>query len=210
MRLLEESLVLTCPNPKCRRQFKESIILTINSVEPPKQYEACPFCFASLETESQIEQVNIAEQEIQQTVAQEPILGDENLEFEELEETDELTDDDQEKARDSGTSFFKKVKSLIPGSSGTKKEKTQKPGKPKIKQEPLDVKENQPEDNLKFKPSIKNKDKNHIRSKGEQDENSGCPQAFGYLANRPKDEPIPQVCFVCPKMVDCMLSAREN
>ena len=36
-------------------------------------------------------------------------------------------------------------------------------------------------------------------------ETSGCPQHFGYLANRPKDAPIPQECLLCPKIVDCML-----
>jgi len=34
---------------------------------------------------------------------------------------------------------------------------------------------------------------------------SGCPHHFGYLANRPKDVPIPQECLTCPKIVDCML-----
>ena len=38
---------------------------------------------------------------------------------------------------------------------------------------------------------------------------SGCPQDFGYLANRPKDAPIPQECLFCPKMVDCMLKAKK-
>ena len=34
---------------------------------------------------------------------------------------------------------------------------------------------------------------------------SECPHHLGYLANRPKDAPIPQECLVCPKIVDCML-----
>ncbi len=38
---------------------------------------------------------------------------------------------------------------------------------------------------------------------------SGCPKDFGYLANRPKDAPIPQECLLCPKMVDCMLKVKE-
>ena len=38
---------------------------------------------------------------------------------------------------------------------------------------------------------------------------SGCPESFGYLANRPKDAPIPQECLLCPKMVDCMLKTKE-
>lgn len=42
----------------------------------------------------------------------------------------------------------------------------------------------------------------------EKENKTGCPQDFGYLANRPKDTPIPQECLVCPKMVDCMLKNR--
>ena len=34
---------------------------------------------------------------------------------------------------------------------------------------------------------------------------SGCPHRFGYLANRPKNAPIPQECLTCQKIVDCML-----
>lgn len=43
----------------------------------------------------------------------------------------------------------------------------------------------------------------------EKVEETGCLQAFGYLANRPKDAPIPSECLLCPKMVDCMLRAKE-
>jgi hypothetical protein len=43
----------------------------------------------------------------------------------------------------------------------------------------------------------------------EKVEGTGCPQKFGYLANRPKDAPIPSECLLCPKMVDCMLRAEK-
>jgi hypothetical protein len=31
----------------------------------------------------------------------------------------------------------------------------------------------------------------------------GCPQYFGYLKKLPKDAPIPDECFRCPRMTDC-------
>lgn len=34
---------------------------------------------------------------------------------------------------------------------------------------------------------------------------SACSRHFGYLANRPKDAPIPQECLVCLKIVNCIL-----
>ncbi len=38
---------------------------------------------------------------------------------------------------------------------------------------------------------------------------SGCPHSFGYLANRPRDAPIPAECLTCQKIVDCMLKLRS-
>jgi len=39
----------------------------------------------------------------------------------------------------------------------------------------------------------------------EGEELSGCSYNFGYLANRPRDAPIPQECLTCQRIVDCML-----
>jgi DNA-directed RNA polymerase subunit RPC12/RpoP len=36
------------------------------------------------------------------------------------------------------------------------------------------------------------------------EEAAGCMHSLGYLKRRPKDAPIPEECFVCPKMIDCM------
>jgi hypothetical protein len=37
---------------------------------------------------------------------------------------------------------------------------------------------------------------------------SACSRHFGYLANRPKDAPIPQECLVCSKIMNCMLKLK--
>jgi len=47
------------------------------------------------------------------------------------------------------------------------------------------------------------------RPQERESETSSCPEDFGYLANRPKDKPIPQECLLCPKMVDCMLKTEK-
>ena len=47
-------------------------------------------------------------------------------------------------------------------------------------------------------------------SKKEEKGSSGCPHNFGYLANRPKNAPIPQECLICPKIVDCMLKLAAS
>jgi len=32
----------------------------------------------------------------------------------------------------------------------------------------------------------------------------GCPHKFGYLKNLPRNTPIPDECFGCPKVVECL------
>lgn len=31
-----------------------------------------------------------------------------------------------------------------------------------------------------------------------------CPHYSGYLKKRPKETPVPEECFTCPEMLDCM------
>jgi len=168
--LSEESVVVVCPNPKCRREIEEPILLTILSVTPPKQYEACPYCFANLEPEPPIEQEDVPEPTVDQK---------EVMEEEEATPTIKSVNSVLEKVKDSGPRFLKKVKALIPTSNGSQKQKREKTEEPKTK------------------PSAE-------KITGF----SGCPQTFGYLANRPPETPIPQECLLCPKMVDCMLSPK--
>ncbi|WNZ28504.1 MAG: hypothetical protein IAX21_07515 [Candidatus Bathyarchaeota archaeon] len=33
-----------------------------------------------------------------------------------------------------------------------------------------------------------------------------CPHSFGYLSKMPKGNPIPEECFLCPKVVECLAS----
>jgi hypothetical protein len=201
--LSEESVVVVCPNPKCRREIEEPIILTILSVTPPKEYEACPHCFTKLEPEPPTEKEDVPEP----TVEQEEVSEKED-------EYGLSVNSVLEKVKDSGPRFLKKVKGLIPSSNGSQKEKREKPEEPQAepagkkeeekmtkeepKTEPV-IKEEEPKEEPKTEPSAK-----------KESGASGCPEYFGYLANRPPDTPIPPECLVCPKMVDCMLSPRES
>ncbi len=187
MNLPEESVVVVCPNPKCRREIEEPIILAILSVTPPKEYEACPYCFANLEPEPPIEQKDVPE----------PTIDHEEVMEEEATPTIKSVNSVLEKAKDSSPRFLKKVKALIPSSNWSQKEKRQKTEEPQA--EPSTKEEKATKEEPKTEPSDK-----------KESGSSGCPQSFGYLANRPKDTPIPQECLVCPKMVDCMLSPRES
>ena len=105
--------MVVCPNPKCRREIEEPILLTILSVTPPKEYEACPYCFANLEPEPPIEQKDVPEP----TVDQEEVM-----EEKEATPTIKSVNSVLEKVK-AGPRFLKKVKALIPGSNGSQKEK---------------------------------------------------------------------------------------
>jgi len=184
--LPEESVVVVCPNPKCRREIEEPILLTILSVTSPKEYEACPYCFANLEPEPPIEQKDVPE----------PTVDQEEVMEEEATPTIKSVNSVLEKAKDSGPSFLKKVKALIPSSNWSQKEKRQKTEEPQA--EPSGEEETAMKEEPKTKPSAE-----------KENGSSGCPQTFGYLANRPPETPIPQECLLCPKIVDCMLKTEE-
>ena len=160
----DESFLITCPNPKCKKQIEEPILVTIQSVTPPKQYDACPYCFTELENQtiekeeldSKIEDIETEKIQPETKVSEKIILKNEN---------------------NSRPKLFNRIKSLI-------------------------------DDNEKTKKTLKKETKKEISDKKEID-SSDCPENFGYLAKRPKESPIPQVCLSCPKMVDCMLSPRD-
>ena len=167
--LSEELLLIVCPNLKCRKEFKEPILLIIRSNTPPKQYQACPYCFVELE-QITIKQREISEAIIEKEGAIEPTM---------ITVTDIPAKTVGEMDEDLGsTKFLKKFRSLISNNEASKKE---------------------------------NKKEYKDNSKVEKENGSkGCPETFGYLANRPKDVSFPQVCLTCLRMVDCMLSPKEE
>lgn len=141
MRLPEESVVSICPNPKCRRNIEEPILLTNLSFTPPEHYDACPHCFAKLVSETMINQEEANDKQVA-TPLKNTIL---------------------EKDEEPSSPVVKKVEKMVLASNEPKEKKNEK----------------------------------------------SCPQDFGYLADRPKDTPIPQECLLCPRMVDCMLNIKE-
>lgn len=198
---MTEAVVFVCPNPKCGREIEEPIMLTILSVTPPKQYEACPYCLSKLDREAAAEQEN-AESDIAEP---EEIME---------EETTPSSDANSvlEKVKISAPQLLKKVKALIPNSNGSQNEtieKTEAPeATPSDKEETLEKEEPETEtfvvyETSKETPEIEQSDEKESKSSG------CCPQSFGYLATRAKDAPIPTECLLCPKIVDCMLNPDE-
>ena len=158
--------MITCPNPKCKKQIEEPILVTIQSVTPPKQYDACPYCFTELEN-----QIPIEKEEMDSKI-------EEDIEIEKIQPETKISEKNiLENENNSRPKLFKRIKSLI-------------------------------DNNEQSKTSLKKETKKEIPDKKEKD-GSDCPENFGYLAKRPKESPIPQLCLSCPKMVDCMLSPRN-
>jgi hypothetical protein len=185
--------------------------LTILSVTPPKQYEACPYCFASLEPEPPIEEEDVSESMVKHREVESSLPANSVL----------------EKVMDSAPRFLQKFKDLIPTSNGYQKEKRERHEKPRAepaakkeekptKKEPKTeavTKEEEPKEETKTEALDREETKETFRTEQSAKEESGlsgCPEYFGYLANRPPDAPIPPQCLVCPKMVDCVLSPKES
>ena len=271
--MTEESVVVICPNPKCGKEIREPMLLTILCVTPPEQYEACPYCFAKLQTEEYpIEPEFDAQQKYEADLDEEPEA--EELEADDLSEAEDFeTEEDfqEEKLEDilpeedsfeerpeSSSGFFARVKSLIPSSNGSKKEKAEEavaivepehisdedqavgdqydeedemeeeleaegetedlePEEDDEEEDFEDEEEDELEEEEEDEPEEEDfeeeeepeeapKAKESVKAETKQE----CPEEFGYLANREKDVPIPAVCYMCPRMVDCMLSPRDD
>ena len=82
--------MVVCPNPRCRKEIEDPIRLTILSVTPPKQYEACPYCFAKLEQEPPIEQNQVSESQVEQDLVSKPSFEQEEPII--FEEEEKITD----------------------------------------------------------------------------------------------------------------------
>jgi hypothetical protein len=270
--LTEESVVVICPNPKCGKEIREPMLLTILCVTPPEQYEACPHCFAKLQPEEYPEEPELdAQQEHEADLDEEP--ESEELEADDLSEAEDFEteedyqeekledilpeDDSFEERPESSLSFLDRVKSLIPSSNGSKKEKAEEAETVSIvepedvsnededeavddhydeAEDEMETEELEADDEAESLEREEDDDEEDFEDEEEEDEpeeedfeeeeepeeepkakevgktetKQGCPEEFGYLANRDKDVPIPAACYMCPRMVDCMLSPRDD
>lgn len=68
------------------------------------------------------------------------------------------------------------------------------------KEEPLEIQaESEPENT-----PIQHKEEIKAEPKPAPENPSVCAHQLGYLKNRPKNTPVPEECFTCTKMLDCM------
>ena len=207
------------------------MLLKILCVTPPEQYEACPYCFAKLQPKEYPQKSGVSELELNQEETnleeleqKEDIHAEESSNTYEEDEIEEVLpeSDAVKKVKEPRVSFLQKVKSLIPTGSGSKKDETDSKVEVKVKPEEVfdeneDLYEEEDIDNDFETDKSDGEEKTEIKmelkssaSVKKENEQSGCPEFFGYLANREKDVPIPSVCYVCPKMVDCMLSPKNE
>ena len=196
---MTETLVAVCPNPKCGREIEESILLTVLCVTPPKQYNACPYCFAELEPEPPVEQGVVPDST---KIEHEEVIEESEDATSNLPENSIL-----ERVKGSGPSFLKKVRALIPNSNGSRKEqkKIELQAESSIREEDENMISEEPEAEDFFTEEETEETPIIETAAKRESQSSGCPETFGYLAKRPKDAPIPQQCLLCPKIVDCML-----
>ena len=213
----EESLLFICPNPKCGEEFENPLVLTVLSVDPPKKYEACPKCFAKIvrekllkeKEESDLSQIKIDSKDNEVLESKDEIETDENVSLDKEEKPD--------------LPFFQRVKRLISNNNRSETETKELkdesvpiiedniPNKPETDYEPENLEQHEMIETISSEiTETAKKISDSEESISKETESTECPESFGYLSNRPKDEPIPQKCLVCSRMVDCMLSPRKN
>ena len=97
----------------------------------------------------------------------------------------------------------------------TKRITSEKPASPvktqKIREEPTE--------SIQTKAHVET-EKNQKKKKGKQAKRSfflfgetsfeGCSYKFGYLRTLPKNTPIPDECFGCPKILECLGSSKKK
>jgi type IV secretory pathway VirB10-like protein len=97
----------------------------------------------------------------------------------------------------------------------TKKNAGEKPASPvetqKIREEPTKT--------VQTEPDIET-DRSFEKKKAEEEKKSfflfgnskfkGCSHKFGYLGTLPKNTPIPDECFGCPKILECLMRSKNR
>lgn len=58
--------------------------------------------------------------------------------------------------------------------------------------------------NIKQPEIFKEEEPKIEKVKAEKETIPGCKNTIGFLKRRPKNTPIPEECFTCNKMIDCM------
>ncbi len=232
--MMEETVAVVCPNPKCLLQVKEHILLPVYSTSPATQFEACPYCFVALKQEQP--EPETEHEEAQPQVTELEDMEDYTEEAEDYIEDEEETETAEpstvfEKIKTSSPAFFKRFKSLIQNAA-----ESQKAHEPEIEEEneyeneetltddeepeyeayePEEETEDILEEDI-YEPEKEPFEEDTYEpeepqapeiqtTKTDAPKSECCPKSFGYLCNRPKDAPIPAECMLCPKIVDCML-----
>jgi len=58
----------------------------------------------------------------------------------------------------------------------------------------------------KVKQAISNQSPDNSKKEGKSQVK--CPHSFGYLSKLPKGTPLPEECFLCPKVVECLAFSK--
>lgn len=173
-----------CPNPECRKVFEKPVSLTDLSTRPPRGYLACPYCGRDLEG---ISKVTPEESKVEHSLPLEkPQSYTENLavrtEATELETPDSPKISKMQEV--SKSTFSAGISRGLKRVSQLEKKSIKRPSKPK------------------------ETPKKHMKKKRSKSRRT-CSHFLGYLRTLPKNVPIPDECFGCLQLVDCVTGAKK-
>lgn len=175
-----------CPNPECRKIFQKPIVLTDLSKTPARVHPACPHCGFDLERAS-------------------PFRGQKKPKM-----VVEVPPSPKKSSVIEDASYVEKQKRLEEPMVSVRTPEpansvglTEIPGKPTIAVETQELPE-VPSEGIEAPRIPKEEHPPTISSKQMEAKPSGCPKFFGYLKRIPKNASLPDECFRCPKMVECL------
>jgi hypothetical protein len=203
-----------CPNPGCKKIFRNPAKVKDLSETHAKIRNACPECGTDIEPYLKTGAIHITRAHKTSTEANPTPQATPKPIY--LKQKPEMQQTPQQSAP---KPTYLKQKSETQSATPKPVYLNQKPETPPVTPKPVSLSqksEQQPATPKQIQikePQPKQTDQT-IRSATMGDNSkttnsSECRYYFGYLANREKNESIPETCLDCPKSLDCMLSNHE-
>lgn len=182
-----------CPNPECRKVFKEPVWLTDLSKTPPESFQSCPHCGENLETSSSPGVKKSPEPE--STIKPSHFLRD----FKKSSEGASAIQKESVPKRMETTREFSR--SSLQTNTFESSEKSADSQEPKTLVKTPEIRKVTPTESTETP-------KRHEVKKLFQSSRT-CSHFFGYVRTLPKKSPFPDECLGCPQLLKCLKAPRK-
>jgi len=209
-----------CPNPKCKKIFQKPMKLTVLSETPPLEHSACPHCGVILTALHPRTQEKPKLPVKTQLKREKPKLKIEDLldreKYPELKRECKIATGNQETITPIESTEISDASAVVdtPKLEALIEQPIEEDGAKVIEtpKSPEDSHEYRKLQHPNGKPlsteqiEASEEELQTIPSKNIPARPQECPHYFGYLKAIPKNSPMPEECFCCPKIMECFTS----